>query len=52
MLSQKPLTPAIEESRRVTGKVFLDKYMLDLRSLCEVTTGVPSPANASASGLG
>ena len=24
MLSQKPLTPAIEESRRATGNVFLD----------------------------
>lgn len=29
MLSQKPLTPAIEESRRATGNVFLDNYVLD-----------------------
>ncbi|MGN0348494.1 MAG: DUF1016 N-terminal domain-containing protein [Roseburia sp.] len=29
MLSQKPLTPAIEESRRATGNVFLDHYVLD-----------------------
>lgn len=29
MLSQKPLTPAIEESRKATGNVFLDHYVLD-----------------------
>ena len=29
MLSQKPLTPAIEESKRATGNVFLDNYVLD-----------------------
>ena len=29
MLSQKPLTPAIEESRKATGNVFLDNYVLD-----------------------
>lgn len=29
MLSQKPLTPAIEEARRATGNVFLDNYVLD-----------------------
>lgn len=29
MLSQQPLTPAIEESRRATGNIFLDNYVLD-----------------------
>ncbi len=29
MLSQKPLTPAIDESRKSTGNVFLDNYVLD-----------------------
>ena len=29
MLSQKPLSPAIEESRRATGNVFLDHYVLE-----------------------
>lgn len=29
MLSQKPLTPAIEESKRATGNIFLDNYVLD-----------------------
>ena len=29
MLSQKHLTPAIEESRKATGNVFLDNYALD-----------------------
>ncbi len=29
MLSQKPLTPAIDESKRATGNVFLDSYVLD-----------------------
>jgi len=29
MLSQKPLTPAIDESKKSTGNVFLDNYVLD-----------------------
>ncbi len=29
MLSQKPLYPAVEESRKATGNVFLDNYVLD-----------------------
>ena len=29
MLSQKPLSPAIEASRRATGNVFLDHYVLE-----------------------
>ncbi len=29
MLSQKTLTPAIAESKRGTGNVFLDNYVLD-----------------------
>lgn len=29
MLSQKPLTPAIEESKRATENIFLDNYVLD-----------------------
>lgn len=33
MLSQKPLTPAIEESKKATGNIFLDNYVLDFLSL-------------------
>ena len=29
MLSQNPLSPAIEESKRATGNIFLDNYVLD-----------------------
>lgn len=29
LLSQKPLTPAIEKSKRATGNIFLDNYVLD-----------------------
>lgn len=29
MLSQKPQTPAIKESKRTTGNIFLDNYVLD-----------------------
>lgn len=29
MLSQKPLTPAIEEARKATGNIFLDNYVLN-----------------------
>lgn len=29
MLSKKPLTPAIDESKKATGNVFLDNYVLD-----------------------
>ena len=35
MLSQKPLTPAIEEAKRVTGNVFLDNYVLDFLDVPE-----------------
>ena len=35
MLSQKPLTPVIEESRRATGNVFLDNYVLDFLDVPE-----------------
>ena len=29
MLSQKPLSPVVEEARKATGNVFLDNYVLD-----------------------
>lgn len=29
MLSQQPLTPAIDESKQATGNIFLDNYVLD-----------------------
>lgn len=35
MLSQKPITTAIEESRKSTGKVFLDNYVLDFLDVPE-----------------
>ena len=35
MLSQKPLTPAIEESRRAISNVFLDNYVLDFLDVPE-----------------
>ena len=38
MLSQKPLTPAIEESRRATGNVFLDNYVLDFLDVPETVS--------------
>ncbi|MDK4500896.1 PDDEXK nuclease domain-containing protein [Fusobacterium necrophorum] len=38
MLSQKTLTPAIEESRRATGNVFLDNYVLDFLDLPETVS--------------
>ena len=38
MLSQKPLTPAIEESRRATGNVFLDNYVLDFLDVPEIVS--------------
>lgn len=38
MLSQKNLTPAIEESRRATGNVFLDNYVLDFLDLPETVS--------------
>ena len=37
-LSQKPLTPAIEESRRATGNVFLDNYVLDFLDVPETVS--------------
>ncbi len=33
MLSQKPLTPAIDESKQATGNIFLDRYVLDFLDL-------------------
>ena len=38
MLSQKPLSPAIEESKRATGNVFLDNYVLDFLDLPEMVS--------------
>ena len=38
MLSQKPLTPAIEESRRATGNIFLDNYVLDFLDVPETVS--------------
>ena len=38
MLSQKPLTPAIEESRITTGNVFLDNYVLDFLDVPEAVS--------------
>ena len=38
MLSQKSLTPAIEESRRATGNVFLDNYVLDFLDVPETVS--------------
>ena len=33
MLSKKPLTPAINESKQATGNIFLDRYVLDFLNL-------------------
>ncbi len=33
MLSMKPLTPAINESKQATGNIFLDNYVLDFLNL-------------------
>lgn len=38
MLSQKPLTPVIEESRRATGNIFLDNYVLDFLDVPETVS--------------
>lgn len=38
MLSQKPLPPAIEESRRATRNVFLDNYVLDFLDVPETVS--------------
>lgn len=38
MLSQKPLTPAIKELKRATGKVFLDHYVLDFLDVPETVS--------------
>ena len=38
MLSQKPLTPAIEGSKRATGNVFLDNYVLDFFDVPETVS--------------
>lgn len=38
MLSQKPLTSAIEESKRATGNVFLDNYVLDFLDVPETVS--------------
>lgn len=38
MLSRKPLSPAIEESRRATGNVFLDNYVHDFLDVPEIVS--------------
>lgn len=38
MLSRKPLTPAIEESRTATRNIFLDYYVLDFLDVPEATS--------------
>lgn len=38
MLSQKTLTPAIEKSKRATGNVFLDNYVLDFLDVPETVS--------------
>ncbi|PXX80100.1 PDDEXK nuclease domain-containing protein [Dielma fastidiosa] len=38
MLSQKTLTPAIAESKRATGNVFLDNYVLDFLDVPETVS--------------
>lgn len=38
MLSQKTLTPAIEESKRATGNVLLDNYVLDFLDVPETVS--------------
>lgn len=38
MLSQKPLTPAIDESKRATGNIFLDNYVLDFLDVPDVVS--------------
>lgn len=38
MLSQKPQTPAIEESKRTTGNIFLDNYVLDFLDVSETVS--------------
>lgn len=38
MLSRKPLAPAIEEFRKATGNVFLDKYVLDFLDVPETVS--------------
>lgn len=35
MLSQKPLTPSIDEAKHITGNVFLDNYVLDFLDVPE-----------------
>ena len=38
MLSQKPLAPAIDESKQATGNIFLDNYVLDFLNLPAVVS--------------
>lgn len=38
MLSQKPQTSVIEESKRTTGNIFLDKYVLDFLDVPEAVS--------------
>lgn len=38
MLSQKPQTSAIEESKRTTGNIFLDNYVLDFLDVPETVS--------------
>ena len=38
VLSKKPLTPAIDESKQATGNIFLDNYVLDFLNLPEAVS--------------
>ena len=38
ILSQKPLSPAIEQSKKATGNVFLDSYVLDFLDVPETVS--------------
>ncbi|MCD8107352.1 MAG: PDDEXK nuclease domain-containing protein [Oscillospiraceae bacterium] len=38
MLSKRPLTPAIEESKNATGNIFLDSYVLDFLDVPDVVS--------------
>lgn len=38
MLSQKNLSPAIEESRKATGNIFLDNYVLDFLDVPDIVS--------------
>lgn len=38
MLSQKPLSPAIDESKKATGNIFLDNYVLDFLDVPDIVS--------------